>query len=50
MRVRLPLGAPNCESGEMVYSRDLKSLVFGHAGSSPASRTKKYFKDSSLIC
>ena len=29
-----------CESGEMVYSGDLKSPVERHAGSSPASRTK----------
>ena len=35
-----PWGDANyCESGEMVYSRDLKSLVERHAGSSPASRT-----------
>ena len=28
-----------CECGEMVYARDLKSLVERHAGSSPATRT-----------
>jgi hypothetical protein len=37
--VRVRPGAPNCESGEMVYSGDLKSPVERHAGSSPASRT-----------
>ena len=30
-----------CESGEMVYSGDLKSPAERHAGSSPASRTTK---------
>ena len=31
--------APKCESGEMVYSGDLKSPVARHTGSSPVSRT-----------
>ena len=36
----LPSEDNNCECGEMVYARDLKSLVERHAGSSPATRTK----------